>query len=375
MQLFRLILVVPLLLSLSADLLLAQKRKRRQKKEEEEITQTLQVLPDPPATVTVDPQRLGFLTAPMTSKGLLSQQVRDGLRALRSQAHGAAIVKVRAFVAGTGDLRRVQSIVSEVFTESKQPLPALTMVRVGALPQEGAQVVLEAVTVERKPVNPNGLAFLSGQQVTAPEALEKLEPQFKESVARLQVALRAVRAGPADVLRATCFTSALADYSQLRQHLAEQFPKAALAIVQVLRGLSSALVECEAVARSTAAPAAPLEVVNPAGLAASPNYSQVALVNAPKAVLSSSQMAFNNQDADIRLAFERMKKTIEQAGGSLRNTVMTNYYPMSQSTVDKIRKIRFDFLDKSRPPASTMLLFEGLPSLDASFAMEVVALP
>ena len=43
--------------------------------------------------------------------------------------------------------------------------------------------------------------------------------------------------------------------------------------------------------------------------------------------------------------------------------------------LDKIRAIRFEFLDKTKPPASTMLLFEGLPAMDASFALEVIALP
>jgi hypothetical protein len=35
--------------------------------------------------------------------------------------------------------------------------------------------------------------------------------------------------------------------------------------------------------------------------------------------------------------------------------------------------MRFDFLNKGAPPASTMVPFEGLPSLDASFTVEAVA--
>jgi hypothetical protein len=40
---------------------------------------------------------------------------------------------------------------------------------------------------------------------------------------------------------------------------------------------------------------------------------------------------------------------------------------------DIASKVRFEFYDRSQPPASTMLLFEGLPSLDASFGVEVIA--
>jgi enamine deaminase RidA (YjgF/YER057c/UK114 family) len=370
----RYFLVACLVPALLADHLLAQK-KRKKKGEEEEITQTLEVPKDPPLAVAADPQRMGFLVAPMSSRGLLSQQVRDGLKALRSAARGAQIVKIRAFVAGTGDLRRVQAIMSEYFTEARLPLPALTSIQVGALPQEGAQVLLEAVTQEKKSVNPHGLAYFSGQQVAVKEPLEQVGTLLQESANRLQSASRAVNIDGSEILRVTCFVSALGDYSAMRQQLASHFPRAATTIVQTLRGLTSGLVECEAVGRLPSAPATPLVMVNPPGLESSRNYSQVALVNVPKVIISGAQLAFHNQDSDVRLALDRLRKAVEQAGGSLRSAVMTNYYPLTQSTIDKIRQIRFEFLDKSKPPASTMLLFEGLPSMDASFAVEVVVLP
>jgi enamine deaminase RidA (YjgF/YER057c/UK114 family) len=39
----------------------------------------------------------------------------------------------------------------------------------------------------------------------------------------------------------------------------------------------------------------------------------------------------------------------------------------------KVSQLRFEFYDRARPPASTMILFQGLPSLDASFGIDVVA--
>jgi len=38
-----------------------------------------------------------------------------------------------------------------------------------------------------------------------------------------------------------------------------------------------------------------------------------------------------------------------------------------------VRKIRFEYYDPARPPASTLLPFEGLPSMDASFAVDAIA--
>ena len=96
--------------------------------------QVLELPKDPPQAVVVDTQRMAYYVSPLSAKGSLSQQVRDGLRTLVGSARGAGIVKIRAFVAGTGDMRRVQTIVSETFTERRQPLPALEVVQVGALP-------------------------------------------------------------------------------------------------------------------------------------------------------------------------------------------------------------------------------------------------
>jgi hypothetical protein len=107
-----------LLVSLLPASLQAQKKK---KKSEEEVTQTLEVTPDPPPAVTVDTSRLEYLVSPLSSKGLLSQQVKDALKSLRSQAGGRSIVKIRAFVAGTGDQRRVPAIVAETFSDKRQP--------------------------------------------------------------------------------------------------------------------------------------------------------------------------------------------------------------------------------------------------------------
>ena len=104
-------LLIPLLCLLLVPGLHAQKRKP--KKEVEPKPQVLEVLPEPPEAVTVETARLTFQVSPLSSEGLLSRQVRDALRALLRNSHGATIVKIRAFVAGSGDLRRIKEIVSK----------------------------------------------------------------------------------------------------------------------------------------------------------------------------------------------------------------------------------------------------------------------
>ncbi|MBM3814488.1 MAG: hypothetical protein FJW20_22920 [Acidimicrobiia bacterium] len=350
---------------------------QRKKKSEEEITQTLEILPDPPAVIKAETARLAFHVAPLSGRGLLSQQVRDGIKALWRINNKGAIVKLRALVAGTGDMRRVQAIVSEMFSEKRLPLPVVSVVQVGLLPMEAAQVQLEATSVARKAINPHGVAFISGQASTAP--IDPENPSLAvagltaQAMANLRTALTGIQLTSPDVTRVTCFTSSLSDYFDVRRLLITEFPNAALSIVQAERSPTAGLVECEAVARLKTRQPTSLQFVNPPGLTPSPNFSQVALVSTKQVVLSGTQLAFRYQDSDVRLAFERLRDSLEQAGASIKNVAMSSIYPLSRAMQEKVRTLRFEFYDRPRPPASTMILFQGLPSLDASFGVDVVA--
>jgi enamine deaminase RidA (YjgF/YER057c/UK114 family) len=338
--------------------------KKSRKDEKEPVTQILPALPDPPSAIQADTAHLVFHVSPLQGKGLLSAQTREAIKALLNDNRGAAIVKLRAFVAGTGDMRRVQTIVSETFSERRLALPVLTTVQVGALPLENAQVVIESLSLDKRAMNPNGLAFFSGQQTK----------DVRKSIEQLQSAVSAAQVKPAAVLRATCFLAAIEDTASARSALAAAFPSASLDVVQVQRLAVDPVSECEAVGRLETAPAQAMTLLNPAGLKSSPNYSQIALVNSPKIVLSGTQMGFGTAVADVRLALERLQRSLNAQGTSLKDAFWTGIYPLSTPAFDQIREVRFDFFDRSRPTASTALLFEGLPSLDATFAIEVMAL-
>jgi len=312
--------------------------------------------------------------SPLSSKGLLSQQVRDALKALLKSTGGATIVKLRAFVAGSGDLRRVQAIVSEVFTEKKLALPALSVVQVGGLPLEGAQVEIESIAVARKAVNPLGLVFVSGQAASSDEPTQKVAPLAQKSAASLKTALLAAGSAPIDALRVTCFCNSLEDHAAVRAAVEADYRQAALDFVQLQGGAVRGVVECEAVAKLQRKISAPVEFQNPQGLASSTEYSQLALISAPRLVLTGTQIAYGYQDSDARLAFQRLAKVLEQGGSSAREIAVAGFYPLSTSLAAQVRKIRFEFFDKSRPPASTLLPFEGLPAMDAGFAVDVVAI-
>ena len=309
-------------------------QKSKKKSDEEPVTQTLPLLKDPPSAVTAETERLVFQVSPLSNKGLLSQQVRDALKALLRDNHTATIVKLRAFVAGSGDMRRVSTIVSETFTEHKLALPAVSTIEVGALPMEGAQVVIESIAVDKRSLNPNGLAFYSAQPVG------QLRPA-------------------AGALHATCFLSSLDDLAKVKSKVSAAFAGAAVTIVQSQRLGFEPQDVCEAVARLDAPPARPVVIANGA-----------AQVNAPKIVLTGTQMAFRDTDADLRLAFERLRKALEPLGVTYKDVFWASAYPLTRPVEEKVRAMQREFFDRA---AGTMLLFEGLPSLDATMALDVIA--
>lgn len=343
--------LILLLCGALAASLLAQKPKKK-KPEVEPRPQALEIIPEPPDAVIAEPGRLSFQVSPLSDKGLLSQQVHDALKALARLNHGAPFIKLRAFVAGSGDLRRFKDIVAEDLTDKKRPLPAVSTIQVGALALPGAQVVIEAVSSEKKVVNPGGVAFVPA--VASPDAAA--------AVARLDSVMSGAGIKAPDVRRITCFMSSLEDVAAARSAAARAFPAAAANFVQMQRLGLERKVLCEAAARLTTAPAVP-----PAA------GSGVALVNAPKIVLTATQLVFRDQDSDFRLAYQRLAKTMAPLGATFKDVFWTGNYALTLPNEAKIESLQWEFLDRARPPASTTVQVEGLPSIDATGAIELMA--
>lgn len=310
---------------LGASLLSASAaQKKKAKKDVEPTTQVHEVLPDPPAAVKVESSRLSFFASPLSAKGLLSQQTKDALAAIRKQARGATLVKVRAFVAGRGDARRVSAIVIEQFTDWKLPLPTLTILQVGALTLEGAQVMLEGIAEERKPVNLNGVDWLEAKQVTRPPGesgnVNAVLPLLEESLAALK----------GDILAVTCFVSALDGAENLDRAIATHFPAAARTLVQAQRATGSGLARCEGVARRASG-------------------------EAERLVLTGTIIGFGGEAQNIRGVEERLARLLEANNAKMS---VHRAYAVSRS------------LEGQLGPTSVV---EGVGSNEASFAIEAIA--
>jgi enamine deaminase RidA (YjgF/YER057c/UK114 family) len=325
---------------------------QRRKKQEEEITQTLELPPDPPAAVPADPSRLAFVQAPLSSQGLLSRQTRDGLRVLLQSARGARFVRIRAYVAGTGDLRRVQSIVAETFAERKQPLPVLTVAQVGALAVEGAQVQMEALVEQRKPTGA-GTVFAAASAATAEEAAGLIRQTLEQA--------GAVMDAPASLV---CGVSSPEMLEPMRRAAYAMLPRAAYVGFQLQRIPAPPLAACQAAASMARATEGGVQRL-PHGVA----------LSVPKIIVSGAQLAFRYEETDARLAYQRLDRTLQQAGSSLKHAVLLYVYPMSSQLAELARKVRAEFVNTAAPPAGLVAPVEGLPSIDGAFALEAIALP
>jgi len=321
-----------------------------------------------PQAVTVETSRLIFLQSPPSSRGLLSEQTSTAVDAILRQAGGTSVVRLRAFVAGTGDTRRVRTIVTEKFTERQLPLPALTVVQAGNLPGQGVQIVLEATAVSRRVENPAGLALITVHEEPEGSYPIPAAPFLRRALQQWREAAAAARVEGRDVVRVSCFVSSLEDWAESRRLLAAEFPKAVQNLVQPQRAHAHGLAACEIIARLRAAPPEPVQVV-----AAGGRPRAAVLIAAPRVVLSGSQIGFGFREEDARLAFQRLDKALEQSGASLKNAAWVSLYALSGRIGKSAAEILAEWWPESASPLVSVIPCEDLPALDASLAADALA--
>lgn len=326
-------------------------RSGQKRKNEEPKSQVLPLPPQPPMALKADTDTLDFHVSPLLKTGGLAAQIRQSLNDLIRDTHGETILKLRAFVAGAGDARRVQAEVSQLFTDRKLPLPVLTVLQVGALGTESAKVVIEAVVSTRHTANPNGLAFLAGQEG---ESLTGALDRLKESAQAASVSLDRI-------LTATCFTSRLENVASLLPSTRALFPHANVNLVQSVRDPASERSTCEAIGQLSQAP-----VEGPVVLL---KDRRTALVSARQIVLTGLQLSFGSFLDDAHEAFLRLQHSAA-ALDPVETPVEVNVFSLDLSGGSALRKTT------AVPPSTfTVQTIEGLPSVDATAGIEAVMVP
>ncbi len=301
--------------------------------------------------LAVDTEGLDFHISPLQRTGGLSAQIRQALNDLIRDTRGETIVKLRAFVAGSGDARRVQAYVTDLFTEHKLPLPTISILQVGALGQESAQVVIEAVVSTRKSANPNGLAFFFGQKGGS----------FTKALARLKESTEEASVEAGRVLTATCFTSQIDNYQTAAAEVHALFPNTEINIVQAIRDPLNDATTCEAIAQLTHPPSEGQVVLL--------DFAHATLVHSPQLIFTGLQLSFGNFLDDAHEAFSRLEKD----AGTLQRVetpVEVNAFALDAPAASALRKTV-----SLAPGTFTVQNIEGLSAIDAEAGIEAVLAP
>lgn len=346
---------------------------RRKKEDEEPKTQVLELPKELPNSITGATANLRFYVSPLSNKGLLTAQLKEALKQIVRQAKGGQILRLRALVAGTGDLRRVATVVSEELTERRQALPVLTTVQVSGLPLTGAQVQLEAVVQERKAVSPNGLVLFAGQQVLGKQEGASGTELLRQSLENLAKTMNTAGVDRTGMQQITCYVHTLDGSAEMLLEMSKLAPQAALTLAQLVRASATGVAECEGIGRPAQKPAKALQTGFGAGLERSENYSHYAAFGSEKLVFTTGRLGFGDGESEVKQVFERLRKDLEAGGTGYLEVGMTRIYPLYPAIFNRVREVRFQFLNKQAPPASTALLFDGLPGTDAQWSMDLVA--
>jgi enamine deaminase RidA (YjgF/YER057c/UK114 family) len=255
---------------------------------------------------------------------MLSQQVEDAIKAIDKANGSATILKLRAFVAGTGDLRRVQSIVNEFFAQRKWPLPVVSTVQAGGFPLEGAQVVLEAISEDKKVVNPSGLMFVPAVNGPSGETA-------------INALAGAMGSSASNALQVTCFADSMPEAEAARKAAVTTFPKAAAVYLQTTRYTMGSHVSCEGIAQNGP-------------------------VRSTKLLFAAPQLGFGDDANDV---IGRLDHELEPLGVSRAKSVLVDIYATSLAAAKATKAL-------ADPAPATAVFIEGLPALDATMAIEAV---
>ncbi len=301
--------------------------------------------------LAAETEGLDFHISPLLKAGGLAAQIRVSLNNLIRDTRGETIIKLRAFVAGAGDARRVQAETAALFTEHKLPLPVLSIVQVGGLGEEAAQVAIEAVVSTRRSVNPNGLAFLVGRMGNS---LRDAVDRLKEDISRVPVT-------PERVVSCTCFTSRIEEYAAARGVIQAAFPNTAISVVQAVRDPLNDVSTCQAIGQLTHPPEEGEVVMLP--------KERAVLVKSHLLVFTGLQLTFGSFLDDAHEAFSRLQRAAMTVD-AVEAPVEVNAFSLNVYAGSALQK------STAVPPSTfTVQTVQGLPAIDASGGLEAVLAP
>ncbi|HEX6800321.1 MAG TPA: RidA family protein [Ktedonobacterales bacterium] len=125
-----------------------------------------------------------------------------------------------------------------------------------------------------------------------------------------------------------------------------------------------------------------LQFLSPPAVASIPGFSPLVKVLAGQTIYLSGQVALNASGslvgrgdfrAQARQVFENIKAALAAAGADFSHVVKLNIYLLDRANLPVLRAVRDQFVNMAAPPASTLLVVQGLAQEDFLLEVEAIA--
>ena len=121
---------------------------------------------------------------------------------------------------------------------------------------------------------------------------------------------------------------------------------------------------------------------SPDDLSSPPGYSHVVTIPSGRLVWTAGQIAMDaggevvgigDWEGQARRVFENLTLALAAAGAGWSDVVKLTYFVVEMSGLLTIRAVREEFVDRTRPPTSTLVQVAGLAHPDLLLEVEAVA--
>jgi enamine deaminase RidA (YjgF/YER057c/UK114 family) len=115
---------------------------------------------------------------------------------------------------------------------------------------------------------------------------------------------------------------------------------------------------------------------------ASAGYSQVVEVRGGRTLYISGQIAVDSSGnlvgsddftAQIKQVFANLKARLDEAGASFNDVVKLNFYLVDANHLQIVRDIRDTYVNRTNPPASTLVIVKQLVRPDLLVELDAIA--
>jgi enamine deaminase RidA (YjgF/YER057c/UK114 family) len=121
---------------------------------------------------------------------------------------------------------------------------------------------------------------------------------------------------------------------------------------------------------------------SPDGLVAAPGYSHVVSIPSGRLVWTSGQIAMDadggvvaagDWEGQARAVFQNVTTALDAAAAGWSDVVKLAFFVVDVAELATIRAVRDEFIDRSRPPTSSLVQVAGLIHPDLLLEVEAVA--